>query len=76
VLDFTLAPIYERVCRLIYGHHLRRRAHTWRSRDQVRLERECLKLHASSHRREVMERFEDALEQAISGAGQAVKSAE
>ena len=54
--------MYERLCRLAYGRHLRRRAHTWRSRDQVRLEAECLKLHTSSHRREVMERFERALE--------------
>lgn len=70
VMSWTVAPIYERLCRLIYGRHLRRRAHTWRSRDQVRLERECLKLHTSSHRREVMERFEDALEHAVAGAEQ------
>lgn len=66
--DWTLAPVYERVCRLAYRQHLRRRAHTWRSRDQVRLENECLKLHTSSHRREVMERFETALETAIERA--------
>lgn len=65
-LDWTIAPLYEQVCRLIYGAHLRRRAHTWRSRDQVRLEKECLKLHTSSHRREVMERFERALEEMTS----------
>ena len=63
-LDWTAAPLYERLCRLIYGGHLRRRAHTWRSRDQVRLDRECLKLHTHSHRREVMEQFEQALEDA------------
>ena len=67
LLDVTVAPLYERFCRLVYGRHLGRQAHTWRSRDQVRLERECLKLHTSSHRREVMERFEDALEQALTG---------
>jgi hypothetical protein len=66
-LDWTVAPLYERVCRLIYGRHLRARAHTWRSRDQVRLAPECLKLHTSSHRREVMERFERALERATPG---------
>jgi hypothetical protein len=64
VLSGTVAPLYERLCRLVYSRHLRRGAHTWRSRDQVRIERECLKLHTSSHRREVMERFEEALEQA------------
>lgn len=63
-LDWTVAPLYERLCRLLYAGHLRRRAHTWRSRDQVRLDRECLKLHTHSHRREVMERFEQALEDA------------
>jgi len=66
--NWTIAPIYEQACRWIYRHHLRRRAHTWRSRDQVRLENDCLKLHTSSHRREVMERFESALETAIERA--------
>ena len=61
ILDWTLAPLYERVCRVVYGLHLRRRAHTWRSRDQVRLEAECLKLHTASHRYEVMEKFEQAI---------------
>lgn len=69
-LDVTIAPVYERVCRMVYGRHLRQQAHTWRSRDQVRMERECLKLHTSSHRREVMERFEEALERAVAGAEQ------
>jgi hypothetical protein len=64
LLNYTLAPLYERVCRVAYGWHLRRRSHTWRSRDQVRLEAECLKLHTHSHRQEVMEQFERALEQA------------
>ena len=68
VLDWTVGPLYERLCRFVYGRHLRRRAHTWRSRDQVRLEAECLKLHTSSHRREVMERFERALEEAVERA--------
>ena len=66
--DWTIAPLYERLCRFAYRQHLRRRSHTWRSRDQVRLENECLKLHTSSHRREVMERFECALETAIERA--------
>jgi hypothetical protein len=64
LLDWTIAPVYERACRMLYRWHLRRRAHTWRSHDQVRLEREFLKLHTHSHRREVMEQFERALEQA------------
>jgi hypothetical protein len=64
VLDWTVAPIYEHACRIVYRWHLERRAHTWRSRDQVRLEGECLKLHTHSHRYEVMEQFERALEDA------------
>ena len=66
--NWTIAPIYEQVCRLAYRQHLRRRAHTWRSRDQVQLENDCLKLHTSSHRREVMEKFECALESAVEQA--------
>jgi hypothetical protein len=62
LLDRTIGPLYERVCRTIYVSHLKRRAASWRSRDQVRLERECLKLHTSSHRREVLERFARAVE--------------
>ena len=68
LLDWTIAPVYERLCRVIYSRHLGRRAHTWRSRDQVRLEPECLKLHTSSHRREVMDMFERALEDALQQA--------
>jgi hypothetical protein len=64
VLDWTVAPLYERVCRIAYGWHLRRRAPTWQSHDQVRLEPQCLKLHTSSHRRSVMERFEIAVAEA------------
>jgi hypothetical protein len=75
-LNCSVAPLYERLCRLAYGRHLRRRAHTWRSRDQVRLEPECLKLHTTSHRREVMERFEDALERAVSQRDMSENTAE
>lgn len=70
VLDWTVAPILEPVCRVLYRMHLRSRAHTWKSRDQVRLELECLKLHTSSHRHEVMERFERTLEEAVEIAEQ------
>jgi hypothetical protein len=64
LLDLTIAPLYERACRLLYGWHLRRRASTWQSREHVRIEPECLKLHTSSHRQRVMERFEIALAEA------------
>jgi hypothetical protein len=68
LLNLTVGPIAERLCRWLYRSHLRRRAHTWKSREQVRLEPECLKLHTSSHRREVMERFEQALSDALDSA--------
>ncbi|MDH4063588.1 MAG: hypothetical protein OEW19_04255 [Acidobacteriota bacterium] len=64
LLAFVGAPA-ERLCRLAYGRHLRRRAATWQSRDQVRLEPECLKLHTSSHRADVLARFEAALAHAL-----------
>ena len=64
VFDSTLGPVYERFCRVVYRRHLQRRASSWRSRDQVKLEAECLKLHTSSHRRAVMERFEIAVAEA------------
>ena len=67
-LNLTVGPFAECLCRWLYRAYLRRRAHTWKSRDQVRLERECLKLHTRSHRREVMERFEQALEDAMAVA--------
>ncbi|HUE87351.1 MAG TPA: hypothetical protein VMO26_14850 [Vicinamibacterales bacterium] len=70
VINLTMGAIAERACRWLYRAHLRRRAHTWRSGDQVRLDRECLKLHTSSHRREVMERFEQALKEAVAAAEQ------
>jgi hypothetical protein len=65
VLEYTVGPVLEPVCRLLYRAHLRRQAHTWRSHDQVRLDAQCLKLHTQSHRREVMERFERALDGAL-----------
>jgi hypothetical protein len=64
VLDWTIAPLYERLCRIAYGWHLRRQASSWQSRDQVRLDPQCLKLHTSSHRQSVMERFEIAVAEA------------
>jgi hypothetical protein len=68
LLNATIGAPLEHVCRLLYRAHLRRRAHTWASRDQVRLEAECLKLHTQSHRREVMERFERAIGEAAARA--------
>jgi hypothetical protein len=72
-LNWTVAPFFEGICRLIYRTHLRNRAHTWTSHDQVRLDPECLKLHTCSHRHEVMERFERAFEEASEHADRATR---
>lgn len=65
LLSATLAPVIELGARALYGWHLRRRSATWRSRDQVRLERECLKLHTTSHRADTLARFEEAMARAV-----------
>ncbi|MGQ0736878.1 MAG: hypothetical protein ACT4QD_24900 [Acidobacteriota bacterium] len=62
VLDWTIAPLYERACHLVYGWRLRGRAPMWKSREQVQVDAECLKLHTSSHRRDVLVRFADEVE--------------
>jgi hypothetical protein len=51
------SPIIEALCRRAYVWHLRRRASSWRSPDQVRLQSDYLKLHTQSHRQVVMDRF-------------------
>ena len=75
-MNWTIGPLIEQLCRVVYRTHLRSRAHTWKSRDQVRLDAECLKLHTSSHRHEVMEKFERALEEAMEAAQPAATDAE
>jgi hypothetical protein len=59
------AQLAERIARVLYGRHLRARAATWQSHDQVRLEAECLKLHTTSHRAETLARYEAALAAAL-----------
>jgi hypothetical protein len=61
VLEAALSlpsPIVEALCRRAYAWHLRRRAGSWRSPDQVRLQSDYLKLHTRSHRHAVMDRFQ------------------
>jgi hypothetical protein len=53
------AAAAEAVCRWAYRAYLLRRQAGWRSPDQVRLDADCLKLHTQSHRRAIMERFEE-----------------
>jgi len=68
ILEAVLAwpsSIAESVCRRAYRRYLLRRAATWQSPDQVRLEYDCLKLHTHSHRRPVLERFDAAVKQML-----------
>jgi hypothetical protein len=65
LMNVGIAPLFERASRWIYGRHLTRKSATWQSRDQVRLEPECLKLHTSSHRAETLRRFEVAVDAAV-----------
>jgi hypothetical protein len=55
----------EWTCRAAYRSYLQRKASTWDSPDQVRLDDDCLKLHTHSHRRSVMERFERVVSEAF-----------
>lgn len=60
-----LTPAMEWCCRQAYAAHLRRRAASWRSPDQVRLGADSLKLHTQSHRRAVLARFDEEVERAL-----------
>lgn len=51
------AALAERLCRRWYRAYLQRRAHTWLSPDQVRLDDDQLKLHTHSHRRRVLDQY-------------------
>ena len=67
-MSLGVAQVAERAARAIYRWHLNRRAASWQSRDQVRLEPECLKLHTSSHRAAALQRYEAAVAQALQRA--------
>ena len=56
------SPLIEAVCRRAYAWHLRRRAGSWRSPEQVRLQSDYLKLHTRSHRHAVMDRFQASVD--------------
>ena len=60
--------LMELACRHAYGSYLRRRAGSWRSPEQVRLQADCLKLHTRSHRRSILERFDCAVREAVERA--------
>ena len=60
--------LVELLCRHAYAWHLRRRAATWRSPEQVQQQPDYLKLHTHSHRRSILERFDRALGDALQAA--------
>ena len=62
------SPLVEAMCRRLYAAHLRRRAASWQSPEEVRLRTDYLKLHTQSHRERVMQRFDAALAAAIDRA--------
>jgi hypothetical protein len=62
---FVPSALVELVCRGAYRAYLRRRSSTWTSPDQVVLGDRVLKLHTRSHRRDVLDRFEDAVRSAL-----------
>ena len=55
----------EGCCRVAYGGYLRAQATEWASPDQVRLERDRLKLHTRSHRRRVLDTFTHAMREQL-----------
>ena len=65
LLDAPSVP-FEALCRWAYGRYLQARQQTWRSPEQVRLNPDCLKLHTQSHRRTILDRFERAMQDALS----------
>ncbi|MEW6321797.1 MAG: hypothetical protein AB1635_12035 [Acidobacteriota bacterium] len=66
-VDVLVGGLGERACRRAYRWHLRRGASRWQSRDQVRLDDECLKLHTASHRAATMERFLRSVHESLDG---------
>lgn len=75
VLELALqlpSPLIEAICRRLYARHLGRRAGSWRSPEQVLLRSDYLKLHTRSHRHSVLDRFEAAVDLAVTRAERAV----
>jgi hypothetical protein len=73
-LEVAASPLsvpIEVMCRLAYRSYLSRRARTWRSPEQVRMQDDCVKLHTRSHRQSVLARFDHAVRTAMSDAARA-----
>ena len=61
IVLMPLAPALEGMCRQLYGYYLQRRAASWESPEQVRLQSDYVKLHTRSHRHSILERFDGAM---------------
>jgi hypothetical protein len=72
VLSLGPAQLYERIGRAIYSRHLHARAIHWQSPEQVHLGGEQLKLHTSSHRRAILERFDAQVARVLAEAADAI----
>lgn len=70
ILEWLLWPgigqMHDFLCRQLYSRYLRRRSSNWASPEEVVLEKDCLKLHSNSHRKEVLERFDRVVQKALS----------
>jgi hypothetical protein len=65
ILLTPLAAIFERLCHAAYRRYLMRRASSWVSHEQVRLEPDCLKLHTRSHRKSILDRFDQVVRRTV-----------
>jgi hypothetical protein len=60
-----LLPAIEAACRHVYLSHLRKRARSWHSPEEVQLQPDYLKLHTQSHRASVLARFDARVDEAL-----------
>lgn len=70
------SPALEALCRHAYSWHLKRRARSWRSPEQVRLQPDFLKLHTQSHRQSVLEQFDRRVKEALGPSDEGVRQPE
>lgn len=73
VLELLLKPgpsqLLELTCHVLYSRYLLRKSSAWTTPQDVRLERDYLKLHTHSHRGKVMQRYQELLARALAEAG-------
>lgn len=67
--------VVEAICRYGYRGYLLRRARSWQSPEQVRLQTDCLKLHTQSHRQSILDRFDRAVRETLDDVERAAATA-